>query len=177
MNKNIAKRLRNILKGDVNASTKTIIGYKQVSEEHNEGDIWEENGKKWTIKNGIKQNIVKFNKSKMPVNCPKCGKLLRGYHNEKAYTNNKTCLDCMVEEDGQLIIEGKFKEKEDQLINASLKSFVEDIKLVATEYINDSPQFVTEQGDIEEWSNGHTAEKFEEILNTQIHEIEQTINS
>ena len=35
--------------------TTQSVGYTKVQEFHNEGDIWEEDGRKWTIKNGVKQ--------------------------------------------------------------------------------------------------------------------------
>ena len=38
----------------------TQIGYTKEYVEHKEGDVWEENGKQWTIKNGIKQTVTKL---------------------------------------------------------------------------------------------------------------------
>ena len=34
--------------------------YVKKQEDHKEGDVWEENGKQWTIKNGIKMTISKL---------------------------------------------------------------------------------------------------------------------
>ena len=52
------QRVRNIVNKDFTASTKQQSGYKKVTQRHKEGDIWEENGKTWTIKNGLKQNVL-----------------------------------------------------------------------------------------------------------------------
>ena len=52
------ERIRNIVNKDYTGKTKAQSGYKRIYESHKEGDIWEESGKKWTVKNGIKQNIL-----------------------------------------------------------------------------------------------------------------------
>ena len=45
------ERLRNLIKGKSGNKTTTGIGYKgEESISYKEGDIWEENGKKWTIR-------------------------------------------------------------------------------------------------------------------------------
>jgi hypothetical protein len=58
------QRLRNIIQGKEDERTTTSIGYTKKEEFHAEGDVWEEDGREWTIKNGIKQNITKLDKAK-----------------------------------------------------------------------------------------------------------------
>ena len=71
------ERVRNLVKKDFSAKTTTGVGYEKQYEIHNEGDVWEESGRTWTIKDGIKQNITKLDAAKkamqMPLKCPKCG--------------------------------------------------------------------------------------------------------
>ena len=72
-NKKDVERLRNLVKGKSGKRTTQGIGYTKKQEFHKEGDIWEENGRKWTIKDGIKQNITKldkFKKTAVPLFCP-----------------------------------------------------------------------------------------------------------
>ena len=57
-------RARNLIMGKTGASTGTQIGYNKKVEDHKEGDVWTENRKTWTIKNGIKQTISKLDKIK-----------------------------------------------------------------------------------------------------------------
>jgi hypothetical protein len=41
------------------------IGYNgPQEEEHKEGDIWEQGGRTWTIRDGIKENVTKLDKLK-----------------------------------------------------------------------------------------------------------------
>ena len=55
------KRMRNLIKGEGDKATQIQLGYKKKQIDHKEGDIWEEDGRKWTIKNGIKRNFTKNN--------------------------------------------------------------------------------------------------------------------
>ena len=49
------ERLRNLVQGKYGDKTTMGTGYSKAKEFHNEGDIWEEDGRTWTIKNGLKQ--------------------------------------------------------------------------------------------------------------------------
>lgn len=175
------QRIKNIAKGNITAKSKISIGYQKNNDDHIEGDIWEESGKQWTIKSGIKQTISKLDGARlsMPLICPKCGRLMKGRFDQKSYTNKGVCLDCMVEIDTKLIIAGKFDEYEKSSVNKNIKSFISDVKQLAIDYIDASTNnsYVTEQGDIENWSVGRTKEELTKIFNKQINEIEQTINT
>ena len=52
-------RARNLIQGKTNTKTTEGIGYSKKEEFHKEGDVWVENGRNWTIKKGLKQNITK----------------------------------------------------------------------------------------------------------------------
>ena len=58
-NKDVS-RLRNLITGKTGESSVTQIGYQKSKKTYKEGDIWTENKKKWTIKDGIKQTISKL---------------------------------------------------------------------------------------------------------------------
>ena len=83
------ERLRNLVKGKYGERTTVGIGYSKPKEFHNEGDVWEENGRQWTIKNGIKQNITKLDKAKklvvMPLFCPCCNNLMKKKNDKLFY--------------------------------------------------------------------------------------------
>ena len=52
------ERVRNLIQGKSGNSSETQIGYSKKTEDHKEGDVWEEERKTWTIKKGIKQTIL-----------------------------------------------------------------------------------------------------------------------
>ena len=51
-NKKDVERLRNLVKGKGGERTTQGIGYTKKEEFYKEGDIWEADGRKWTIKDG-----------------------------------------------------------------------------------------------------------------------------
>ena len=59
------QRLRNLVQGKYGEKTRSSVGFSQKEEFHYEGDIWEAEGRTWTIKEGIRQNITKFDKAKL----------------------------------------------------------------------------------------------------------------
>ena len=75
------QRLRNIVQGKYGEKTRSSVGFSKSQEFYKEGDIWEVDGRTWTIKNGIKQNITKLDKAKkihvVPLLCPKCKKIMK----------------------------------------------------------------------------------------------------
>jgi uncharacterized protein (UPF0128 family) len=64
------ERVRNLIKGNVDDSAELQVGYTTKKEDHKEGDIWEEGGKEWTIKDGIKQTYTKLDKVKKEAILP-----------------------------------------------------------------------------------------------------------
>lgn len=43
------------------------VGYSKKKEFYKEGDIWEEDGREWTIKDGIRQNVTKMDRAKKHI--------------------------------------------------------------------------------------------------------------
>ena len=107
------ERIRNIVNKDYIGKTKAQSGYKRIYESHKEGDIWEESGKKWTVKNGIKQNITKLDAAKQAVQVP-CKFLvsitIKSYISKEAYKVNKMCFDCVIDWQTELRNSGMLEE-------------------------------------------------------------------
>lgn len=53
--------------------------------QHVEGERWEENGKTWTIKNGLRQSISVLDAARMPHWCPKCSKPMNNRFDRKFF--------------------------------------------------------------------------------------------
>ena len=46
--------MRILIRGKADASSEIQVGYKKIKKTYQEGDVWVEGKKTWTIKNGIK---------------------------------------------------------------------------------------------------------------------------
>ena len=178
------QRMRNIIKKDYTAKTVTQVGYTKSQVEHKEGDVWEENGKKWTIKNGIKQTITRFDDLKkimsLPLTCPKCSKSMKNHKlNKKMWSIHKMCFDCVINMETELKRTGKFEEYAKSLVSGGVKQYIKDLEDALIDFNNEvDDQFVTEQGDIETWKgNGLVKEKLTKEIQEHIQELKDTIGS
>ena len=159
------ERMRNLIKGNVNESAELQVGYTSKKESYKEGDIWEEGGKKWTIKDGIKQTYTKLDKIKkeaiLPLFCPECGSLMKKRIDAKMYKIHQKCSDCVIEMEHKLKMEGKYKDYERNIIATNAESYLDDLEVYLLEAINESnTQYVSERGEVERWKGGINKEKF-----------------
>ena len=159
------ERMRNLIKGNVNESAELQVGYTTKKEDYKEGDIWEEGGKKWTIKDGIKQTYTKLDKIKkeaiLPLFCPECGSLMKKRIDAKMYKIHQKCSDCVIEMEHKLKMEGKYKDYERNIIATNAESYLDDLEVYLLEAINESnTQYVSERGEVERWKGGINKEKF-----------------
>jgi ribosomal protein L44E len=153
------QRMRNIITKDYTAKTVTQVGYSKTQINYKEGDVWEEAGKKWTIKNGIKQTVTRFDKLKesinLPLTCPKCGKAMKNHNlNKKMWPLHKMCFDCVVVMETELKRTGQYEEYVRNLTTRGVKTYITELESALLELALDDPneEFVTEQGDIEKWA-------------------------
>jgi hypothetical protein len=153
-------RARNLVKKDFSAKTVDGIGYTKTQGVYKEGDTWEESGRTWTIKNGIRQNVTKLDVAKkalqVPLKCPKCGGSMNYHLSQKMYKIHKMCFDCVIDYEAELRKAGLYKAYEKNMIQGSLKAFVKNVEEFILDSINSTDTFVTEQGDVEDWNNNTT---------------------
>jgi hypothetical protein len=153
-------RARNLVNKDFSAKTVDGVGYQKAHEVHNEGDIWEENGRTWTIKDGLKQNITKLDAAKKalqtPLTCPKCGGTMNYHLSQKMYKIHRMCFDCVINYEAELRKAGLYDAYEKAMIQGSLRAFLVDVEQYILDSINSVDTFVTEQGDIEDWKGNKT---------------------
>lgn len=165
------QRMRNIITGNAGASTGTQVGYTKQSQDYQEGDIWEENGKQWTIKNGIKQTITKFDNLKkyhiLPLACPVCEKAFKNNDiNKKMWAIHQKCFDCVTKMETEIKRNGKWDEYEKQMMNNNKNAMLDDFEASFKDFMESKTEsYVTEQGDVETWGGGKVNE--EEIKNVK----------
>ncbi len=159
-------RLRNIIRKDYSKKTKISSGYSKADQTHQEGEIWEESGRKWTIENGLKKSISKLDSIKdiarIPLACPSCGGSMSGRLDKKMYKIHGFCFDCTIEYEHQLKKAGLYEEYEKSMMQGALKAFAKDLEQWILERVSfEESSFVTEQGDVEDWGRSKKANKSE----------------
>ena len=133
-------RLRNLMTGKHNSKNGQSVGYTKKEEFYKEGDIWEQDGRKWTIKDGIKQNITKMDRAKKaylkPLMCPKCDKVMNkgadpGYYNQFGH-----CFKCFKKFETYMKYNGLWDDFERKTINGNIDGFIKWYKDLVNESID-----------------------------------------
>jgi len=165
-------RARNLIKKDLSAKTVDGIGYTKAQIAYKEGDIWEESGRTWTIKNGLRQNITKLDGAKkalqVPLTCPKCGGSMKHHLAQKMYKIHKMCFNCVIDYEAELRKAGLYESYERNMMQGSMKAFARDIEQWVLDTLSETNSFVTEQGDLEDWNSN--TETFKKQLNNNLQE-------
>jgi len=165
-------RARNLLMGNSNESTGTQIGYNKKVKNYKEGDIWVENKKTWTIKNGIKQTISKLDKIKkevfMPLCCPKCNNVMKHRFDKPNYRIHKMCYNCVIDFEGKLkYVPGRYEKYIKELEIKNNLTSLDEIESYLLDAINTSNEgFVSEDGVVERWVGGIDKNKFSKNIKT-----------
>jgi hypothetical protein len=173
------QRMRNIITGNTANATKIQTGYEKKHIERGEGDIWEENGKKWTIKNGLKQTVTKHDKLrelvKIPLKCPECEKAMKANKlNKKMWAIHKKCFDCVTEYETHLRTTGQYKEYAKKIMNSNKNTFADDYEAAVKEYETAQPDtYVSEAGDIENWVGGKANPEIIKALKENIKQLRE----
>ena len=172
-------RMRNIVSGNYHSKTKLRSGYTTKRVIREEGDVWEERGKKWTIIDGIKQTINTLDairlSNKPPLCCPQCNKRMKRNLDKQYWTLFKFCSDCVAVLETNIKKTGKsnwekYVKKEK---SANFATWLKDITEEYKEFLKSrgSKTMISEAGDIEDWMGGQTNEELEENFNNRIKEI------
>jgi hypothetical protein len=176
------QRMRNIITKKTGDKTGTQVGYTKAYEDHKEGDVWEERGKKWTIKNGIKQTVTRFDNIKKkifaPIICPNCNRpMTKGHFDKYMFSIHQKCSDCVIEYETKLKIKGEYKEYERNMIKKGVEYHIKEMEGVLLELLmNNNEQFVTENGEIEEWKGKGLNNQFIQDIQEYIQKLKDTLN-
>ena len=173
-------RARNLVKKDFNAKTVDGVGYAKAQVAYIEGDTWEESGRTWTIKNGLRQNITKLDAAKkllqIPLACPKCGGPMKHHLAQKMYKIHGFCFDpCTVEYEAELRKAGLYESYEKNMMQGSIKAFAKDVEQWVLNSLESVDTFVTEQGDVEDWNNNDSS--FKKHINENLQEYLKHLKS
>ena len=152
------QRVRNVMTGKSGERTVDGIGYTKQKIHREEGDVWTEEGRQWTIKGGLKQNITRLDKAKealMPMFCPSCDKVMKAHLDDPVYKFFRLCFNCQAKFEMDLRLEGLFDEWKRELDNSTLDKMIEGVEQYLEEALTDSNQgFISEAGEVQNWKGG-----------------------
>ena len=178
------QRMRNIISKKAGDKTGVQVGYAADYVERKEGDVWEERGKKWTIKNGIKQTVTRFDKIKKqiftPITCPNCNKPMnKGNIDKYMFSIHQKCSDCVFEYETKLKAKGEYKEYEQNMIKQGVVYHIKEMENVLLELLmnRSGESYVTEAGDIEEWKGKSNDNQFIQDVQEYIQKLKDTLSS
>lgn len=119
-------------------SDRKVFGgyYKKAEPIRKEGEEWtDDEGKTWTVKNGVKQTISRHQDAKIPWWCPKCGRTLNHKIHEKFYILKGACHDCWIAYEGKMRVDGVYPAYERRMLRANERSWIADIIAQHLDYI------------------------------------------
>lgn len=162
------QRMRNIITGKAGDKTQIQTGWEKNQETHKEGDVWEENGKNWTIKNGIKMTVTKLDKVKelilMPLSCPECGNVMKiNDYNKKMWGIHKKCFDCVIKMETEIKRQGKWDEYCADMMNRNKNAELDDLETALEQWVDENDSFVSEQGEVEKWGGGDKKAVYKQV--------------
>ena len=171
------QRLRNLIQGKQGEKTRSSVGFSKADEFHAEGDIWESDGRTWTIKDGIKQNITKLDKAKkahvMPLLCPKCNRVMKKRNDKQFYNIHKMCFDCVIDFEADLKKQGKWEEYQRNIKNNEIDNRIAEFKIWVKERLEEgNDSFVSESGEVERWVGKINEDRVEKYVTEVIEYLE-----
>ena len=164
-NKKDVNRARNLIMGKTGDSTGVQIGYTKKIIERKEGDVWVENEKTWTIKNGIRRTISQLSAIKkeihMPLCCPKCNNVMKSQFDKPNYRIHKKCTNCVIDFEGKLKhVPGRYEKYLKELELKNQLTMLDSIESELLDLANTSNTgYITEKGEQERWVGGMNAQK------------------
>lgn len=100
----------------------------------------------------------------MPIACPNCGKHMKITEtNKKMYSIHKMCLECVVNMEAKIKLEGKWEEYEKGIVKANALASLVDFEKAVEAWYKEKDTFVSESGEIENWRGGDKTKMYEEI--------------
>lgn len=121
---NVRRKINEVMK---KTDERIVVGWRPSMQDRKEGDVWEgPDGRMWTVKNGITQNVTKLDSAKTPYWCPLCSKPLNHRLDVKFWNKKGKCMDCVVKEETEIRRQGKWREYEQSIMKANYIAELKD---------------------------------------------------
>lgn len=172
---NNIKAVKEMIAGNHRTQTKNTVGFDEQKEfvKREVGEQWTDNdGNIWEQKKGYKVKLGKLSELRDSLkdfpNCKEgCTSHMNPTRNDlKMKVIHGMCLDCVIEMEHKLKMEGKYEEYERSKILENAKAWLKQAELEKdTIKLAMQARFVNEDGSLEEWDGMSWSEMEEKIEN------------
>ena len=170
------KAVKEMLDGKHKTQTKKTVSFAdKVIERREVGETWTDNkGQKWEQRNGYKVKVGKLSKLRKELksfpNCNKetCTCIEPGQADLKMKAIHGMCLNCVVEMEHKLKLNGEYEEYERKKMLANAEAWLKQAEL-EKEVLKTTlkASFVNEDGSIEKWKEGMTEDELMEKIDKE----------
>jgi ribosomal protein L37AE/L43A len=165
--------VRRMLDGTHRTQTKNTLSFSGTDnkdEVHFVGEVWKDkDGIEWEQRAGFKIKKGKLDEIRnklaekhLPSHCPSCKQPMKKKLDAKFWKLEGRCLDCQIDFEHQLRIEGKFEKYENDRILKNAEAWLKEAEQESKELANvfrNPLQFAGADGVFENWSGGLTGEE------------------
>jgi len=172
---NNIKAVKEMIAGNHRTQTKNTVGFVEQKEfvKREVGEQWTDNdGNIWEQKKGYKVKLGKLSELRDSLkdfpNCKEgCTSHMNPTRNDlRMKVIHGMCLDCVIEMEHELKMEGKYEEYERSKILENAKAWLKQAELEKdTIKLAMQARFVNEDGSLEEWDGMSWSEMEEKIEN------------
>jgi DNA-binding winged helix-turn-helix (wHTH) protein len=100
----------------------------------------------------------------------------KGQIDKYMFSIHQKCSDCVFDYETKLKVQGKYQEYERDIIKQGVKYHIKEMEGVLLELLmNNSEQFVTENGEIEEWKGKGLNNQFVQDIQEYIQKLKDAI--
>ena len=170
------KAVKEMLGGEHKTQTKKTVSFAdKVIERREVGETWtDDKGQKWEQRNGYKVKVGKLSKLREELksfpNCNKetCTCIEPGQADLKMKAIHGMCLNCVVEMEHKLKLNGEYDEYERKKMLANAEAWLKQAEL-EKEVLKTTlkASFINEDGSIEKWKEGMTEDELEEKIDKE----------
>jgi hypothetical protein len=167
------KRIQSILRGE---SVRTQVGWEGTKEKKEGEIIVDAQGREWMQKNGYRIRVTKLDEARIPLFCPKCGRVMKKQKDPDIYIKFGFCFDCLIERDTKMMAQGTFWEYEKDYMRKKKIDFLNEAKEEIENYLANFPteiSYVDVDGSIEKWQ-GDT-KQVKKFLKKELREIKKEL--
>ena len=179
---NNIKAVKEMIAGNHRTQTKNTVGFDEQKEfvKREVGEQWtDDDGNTWEQKKGYKVKLGKLSELRSTLkdfpNCKEgCTSHMNPTRNDlKMQTIHGMCLDCVIEMEHKLKMEGKYEEYERSKKLENAKAWLKQAELEKdTVKLAMKARFVNEDGSLEDWDGG-SWEEIEQKIETEFQDFKE----